>query len=224
MIKSKAWDWKQLNEETQRKIWLEPSIESYYLINRWKKQNKESFLDIGCGLGRHSIQFAKNGFCVTAVDLSTEALRQAKEWASEENLNIEFLNKDMLELPFKDNSFDCILCRNVIAHTDTEGIKIIVNKIHSLLKENGECFLTLGSKNASTYKDPKNIPVDENTKLRMDEGPEKGVPHFYADMDIIPKLFKDFKIEYLAQTQEFKENTDGSFRSYWHYFLLIKKK
>ena len=130
----------------------------------------------------------------------------------------------MLELPFKDNSFDCILCRNVIAHTDTEGIKIIVNKIHSLLKENGECFLTLGSKNASTYKDPKNIPVDENTKLRMDEGPEKGVPHFYADMDIIPKLFKDFKIEYLAQTQEFKENVDGSFRSYWHYFLLIKKK
>lgn len=224
MIKSKAWDWKQLNEETQRKIWLEPSIESYYLINRWKKQNKESFLDIGCGLGRHSIQFAKNGFCVTAVDLSTEALRQAKEWASEENLNIEFLNKDMLELPFKDNSFDCILCRNVIAHTDTEGIKIIVNKIHSLLKENGECFLTLGSKNASTYKDPKNIPVDENTKLRMDEGPEKGVPHFYADMDIIPKLFKDFKIEYLSQTQEFKENADGSFRSYWHYFLLIKKK
>ncbi|MGN1012718.1 MAG: class I SAM-dependent methyltransferase [Clostridia bacterium] len=224
MIKSKAWDWKQLNEETQKEIWLEPSIESYYLINRWKKQNKESFLDIGCGLGRHSIQFAKNEFCVTAVDLSAEALRQAKEWASEENLNIEFLNKDMLELPFKDNSFDCILCRNVIAHTDTEGIKIIVNKIHSLLKENGECFLTLGSKNASTYKDPKNISVDENTKLRMDEGPEKGVPHFYADMDIIPKLFKDFKIEYLAQTQEFKENADGSFRSYWHYFLLIKKK
>ena len=56
----------------------------------------------------------------------------------------------------------------------------------------------------------------------MDEGPEKGVPHFYADMEIIPKLFKNFKIEYLAQAQEFKEK-NGEFKSYWHYYLLIRK-
>lgn len=223
MIESKPWNWKMLNNETRREIWLEPSIESYYLINRWKKQNKKEFLDIGCGLGRHSIQFAKEGFNVSAIDLSSDAILKAREWASEENLDIKFIKSDMLELPFENDSFDCILCRNVIAHTDTEGIKKIISKIYDLLKINGECFLTLGSKNASTYKDPKNIPVDENTKLRMDEGPEKGVPHFYADMDIIPELFKSFKIEYLAQGQEFNQSDDGSFKSYWHYFVLIKK-
>ena len=223
MIKSKAWNWSMLNEETQKEIWLEPSIESYYLVNRWKRQGKKEFLDIGCGLGRHSIQFAKEGFNVTSIDLSQEAIDSAKRWAQDEKLDIQFLHSDMMDIPYEDNSFDCILCRNVISHTDTEGIETIINKIYNLLKINGECFLTLGSKNASTYKDPKNIIVDENTKLRMDEGPEKGVPHFYADMNIIPRLFKKFKIEYLAQSQEFKEK-DGKFNSYWHYYLLIRKK
>ncbi len=222
MIESKAWNWNMLNEETQKEIWLEPSIESYYLINRWIRQGKKEFLDIGCGLGRHSIQFAKEGFNVTSIDLSQDAINSAKEWAKSEKLDIKFLHTDMMDIPYKDNSFDCILCRNVISHTDTEGIEIIINRIYNLLKINGECFLTLGSKNASTYKDPKNIIVDSNTKLRMDEGPEKGVPHFYADMEIIPKLFKNFKIEYLAQAQEFKEK-NGEFKSYWHYYLLIRK-
>lgn len=222
MIRSKAWNWSMLNEETQKEIWLEPSIESYYLVNRWKRQGKKEFLDIGCGLGRHSIQFAKEGFNVTSIDLSQEAIDSAKRWAQDEKLDIQFLHSDMMDIPYEDNSFDCILCRNVISHTDTEGIETIINKIYNLLKINGECFLTLGSKNASTYKDPKNIIVDENTKLRMDEGPEKGVPHFYADMNIIPRLFKKFKIEYLAQSQEFKEK-DGKFNSYWHYYLLIRK-
>lgn len=222
MIKSKAWNWGMLNEETQKEIWLEPSIESYYLVNRWKRQGKKEFLDIGCGLGRHSIQFAKEGFNVTSIDLSQEAIDSAKRWAQDEKLDIQFLHSDMMDIPYEDNSFDCILCRNVISHTDTEGIETIINKIYNLLKINGECFLTLGSKNASTYKDPKNIIVDENTKLRMDEGPEKGVPHFYADMNIIPRLFKKFKIEYLAQSEEFKEK-DGKFNSYWHYYLLIRK-
>lgn len=222
MIKSKAWNWSMLNEETQKEIWLEPSIESYYLVNRWKRQGKKEFLDIGCGLGRHSIQFAKEGFNVTSIDLSQEAIDSAKRWAQDEKLDIQFLHSDMMDIPYEDNSFDCILCRNVISHTDTEGIETIINKIYNLLKINGECFLTLGSKNASTYKDKNNPKIDENTAIRMDDGPEKGVPHFYADIEIIPKLFKNFKIEYIAQVQDFKQVETG-FRSFWHYLLLIRK-
>ena len=223
MVKSKGWNWKMLNDETKKDIWLNPSIESYYLVDRWKKQGKSKFLDIGCGLGRHTIQFSKAGFNTKAIDISKDAVEYAKKWAQKENLDIEFLNIDMMNLPYKKESFDCVLCRNVISHTDTEGMKCILDKIYDLLENNGECFLTLGSKNASTYKDPKNPILDKNTKIRMDDGPEKGVPHFYADIDIIPELFKKFKIELLYQNQEFKQKEDGSLNSYWHYFLLIRK-
>ena len=90
----------------------------------------------------------------------------------------------MLELPYDDNSMDSILCRNVISHTDTEGIKKVVSELKRVLRMNGECYLTLASKSTWGYKQDWPM-VDENTKLCMREGPEYKVPHFYADYDLI---------------------------------------
>ena len=146
MIESKPWNWNNLDDMSKRNIWLEPSIESYYLINRWKSQKKETFLDIGCGLGRHTIQFAKAGFKTYAIDLSEVALENARDWANREKLNINFDKSDMLNLPYENNTFDCILCRNVISHTDTKGMKKIIKELNRVLKKEGECYLTLGSK------------------------------------------------------------------------------
>ena len=103
MIESKPWEWSKLNEEGQKK-WKEPSIESYYLINRWKKQNKKDFLDIGCGLGRHTIQFAKKGFNVNSIDLSEEAIKITKEWLEKEGLKANVKKSDMIQLPYKKES------------------------------------------------------------------------------------------------------------------------
>ena len=69
MIKSQGWDWKIVKGDFNN-IWMNPSVESYYLVNRWKNDDKKDFLDLGCGRGRHSIQFAKAGFNVYAFDIS----------------------------------------------------------------------------------------------------------------------------------------------------------
>ena len=58
----------------------------------------------------------------------------------------------MINLPYKDNEFDCIIARNVLSHTDTEGMKTIVKDLKRVLKKNGECYLTLGSKDTWGYK------------------------------------------------------------------------
>jgi len=44
MIESKGWNWKIVKDEKEE-IWKNPSVESYYLLNRWKSQNKKYFLD-----------------------------------------------------------------------------------------------------------------------------------------------------------------------------------
>lgn len=54
MVESKGWNW-EIVKDDKVDIWKNPSIESYYLLNRWKSQGKRNFLDLGCGLGRHSI-------------------------------------------------------------------------------------------------------------------------------------------------------------------------
>ena len=58
MIESKGWNWKIVEGKSEER-WKNPSIESYYLLNRWISQNKKDFLDLGCGVGRHSILFGK---------------------------------------------------------------------------------------------------------------------------------------------------------------------
>ncbi len=219
MIESKGWNW-EIVKEDKNSIWKNPSIESYYLVNRWKSKNKKDFLDLGCGLGRHSILFGKNGFNVFCFDISENAIDRTRKWAEQENLSLNFKVGDMLNLPYEDKSIDCILCRNVISHTDTEGMKKIIEELKRVLRKDGECYLTLGSKDSWAYK--QNWPiVDENTKLRMEEGPEYKVPHFYADYDLIKDLFKEFSIEKINQIENFYEKDEETYTSF-HYHLLIK--
>ena len=221
MIKSKGWNWKIVKNEVEE-YWKSPSIESYYLLNRWKSQEKDKFLDLGCGLGRHSILFGLNAFNVSCFDISEEAIKRTKEWALEENLEFDYKIGDMLELPYDDSSFDCILCRNVISHTDTEGMKKIIKELDRVLKINGECYITLGSKDTWGFKQEDWPLVDPNTRLRMEEGPEYKTPHFYADYDLIKDLFCKFDIVNIRQEVEYNENNGKVYDSY-HYHILIKK-
>ena len=220
MVESKAWNWKMVKEDGIDR-WKNPSIESYYLVNRWKSQEKKDFLDLGCGLGRHTILFAQNDFNVKAFDLSEEAIKRTKEWAESLNLSVDFKQGDMLNLPYEDESVDCIFCRNVISHTDTEGMKQIVLELNRVLRSGGECYLTLGSKDSWGFKQDWPI-VDENTKIRIEDGPENGIPHFFADYDLIKEIFKDNKIENIEQIEKFYENDEERYSSH-HYHVLIRK-
>ena len=54
-----------------------------------------SLLDLCCGIGRHSVEFARLGYAVTAVDLTAEFLTRARKRAEREKVQIEFLRADM---------------------------------------------------------------------------------------------------------------------------------
>ena len=221
VIKSKGWNWQIVSDDC-KSVWKNPASETFYLVSRWKNQHKQSFLDMGCGLGRHSVLFAKNGFNVSAFDISENAIERTCDWMQEQGLNINAKVGDMLNIPFEDNSMDCVLCINVISHTDTNGVYKIADELKRVLKQNGECYLTLASKDTWGYK--QNWPVvDENTKLRDEEGPEYMIPHFYADYDLISKIFKDFEILDIKHIGTFYTHNNQSYESY-HWHLLIRKK
>jgi SAM-dependent methyltransferase len=59
-----------------------------------------SVLDLGCGHGRHAIEFARHGLHVTAADLSPLLLHQALETAADEGVDISLVRADMRHLPF----------------------------------------------------------------------------------------------------------------------------
>ncbi len=65
-------------------------------------------LDVGCGRGRHALEFARRGYQVTGLDLSERSLEVARERAAEENLNVEFIRGDMRN-PVDKETFDGVV-------------------------------------------------------------------------------------------------------------------
>lgn len=222
MSVTKGWDWSK-NTDTH---WLKPCIEIPYLAEKWQAQGFKEFLDLGCGLGRHSVYMAKHGFSVSSVDLSEYGVEHLRQWADRESLKINAAVSNMLSLPFEDNSFDCIMAYNVIYHTDTKGFSAAVEEIKRVLKSGGELFLTLISKGTygfSTMKDKSRI-VDENTILIDEYEAGDNIPHFHADIDDIKKIFSgDWTFEIFPVEQcEYNVEKPEFFSKHW--IILLKKK
>lgn len=60
-----------------------------------RAQRGARVLDLGCGRGRHTLPLAREGYAVTAVDLSPHQLRHVGRVAQAESLTIEMLRRDM---------------------------------------------------------------------------------------------------------------------------------
>ena len=63
------------DEVEARKYLVEPHIPGFADFERWRGK---SVLEIGCGIGTDSINFARAGADVTGVDLSPESLQVAR--------------------------------------------------------------------------------------------------------------------------------------------------
>lgn len=66
-----------------------------------------SILDMGCGRGRHAIEFASRGYEMTGIDLSERSIEQARSHARKAGVDIDFSVGDMRD-PVT-GSFDGVL-------------------------------------------------------------------------------------------------------------------
>ena len=65
-------------------------------------------LDLCCGVGRHSLELARRGFQVTAVDRTERYLERASQQAAADGLEVEFVCEDMREFCHP-GAFDVVL-------------------------------------------------------------------------------------------------------------------
>jgi len=79
-----------------------------FVVSALELQPGARVLDLCCGQGRHAVELAKRGFCVTGCDLSEYLLGLARERATEAGVDVEFVHGDMRELPWE-NTFDAVV-------------------------------------------------------------------------------------------------------------------
>lgn len=105
----------------------------------------KAVLDIGCGIGRHSLELARRGYRVTGIDLSDHALFEARQMAASENLKVNFICQDARVLNFYDQFQAALLINQAVfsvMETD-EMAWLILRNIAQALRPGGLFFLTV---------------------------------------------------------------------------------
>jgi 2-polyprenyl-3-methyl-5-hydroxy-6-metoxy-1,4-benzoquinol methylase len=106
------------DEVEKRKYFVEPHIPRFAEFPRWQGKR---VLEIGCGIGTDTMNFARNGALVTAVDLSEKSLEMARKRAEIFGLSdrIRFYHgsAEQLEQVVPPETFDLIYSFGVIHHT-----------------------------------------------------------------------------------------------------------
>jgi 2-polyprenyl-3-methyl-5-hydroxy-6-metoxy-1,4-benzoquinol methylase len=100
-----------------RKYFVEPHIPRFAEFERWKGKR---VLEIGCGIGTDTINFARAGAQVTAVDLSEASLNVARQRAAVNGLeNVSFFraNAEELDRVVAPEPYDLVYSFGVIHHT-----------------------------------------------------------------------------------------------------------
>jgi len=93
-------------------------------------------LEIGCGMGLHSLELARRGATVHAVDLTDAAVEATQARMKEFGVDAEVRCADAESLPYGNHTFDFVWSWGVIHHS--ARTTRIVREIARVLKPHGE--------------------------------------------------------------------------------------
>jgi len=95
-------------------------------------------LEVGCGGGILTEEIRKMGFQTTGIDPSEESLHTAVNHAKDSGLDIQYDKGTGEQLPYGDQSFDCVFCCDVLEHV--QDLPKVIAEISRVLKPNGVFF------------------------------------------------------------------------------------
>jgi ubiquinone/menaquinone biosynthesis C-methylase UbiE len=135
------------DEVEQRKYFVEPHIPGFAQFERWKGKK---VLEVGCGIGTDTINFARAGARVAAVDLSDESLkvaqRRARVFGLEDKISFYHANAEELSSFVPVESYDLVYSFGVIHHTPNPSN--VVAQIRRYMAPASELRMMLYAKNS----------------------------------------------------------------------------
>ena len=104
------------DEVEERKYFVEPHIPGFAQFERWRGKK---VLEIGCGLGTDSINFARHGAQLTVIDVSSESLALCRQRFEQFGLTATFYqgNAEQLADIVPVEEYDLVYSFGVIHHT-----------------------------------------------------------------------------------------------------------
>lgn len=189
--------------------WSRPDPWVVRTVPQLWKCGVRTVLDLGCGVGRHAIYLAQQGFTCRGIDLSTSGIARAEQDAKRAGVPIDFTIGEFSRLPYAAGEFDYVLAYNVIYHGDREVVRRTIEEIRRVLRPGGlyQCTM-LSTRNAECGR---GIEISPGTFRQPDALDDKVHPHFYCDARSLLSLHEDLD---LLSAFDAEHDNEGSY--HWH--------
>ena len=195
---SQHWETNFLNKPEM--FGLEPSIAAVKALKSFQDKNIKNIIELGAGLGRDTICFAKNNIHVQALDYSKASIESIESKSKNFDLT-DFIKTKIFDvrkkLPFESNSiegcFSHMLYCMALSNLDLENLN---NEICRVLKPGAINIYTVRHTDDGDYKNG----IHRGEDLYENDG---FIVHFFSK-EKIKQLSKGFKVLNIEKFEEGK--------------------
>lgn len=200
------------NESFSWNFLEKPAIEKNLgpLVNSHKR-----VLDAGCGTGRSTRLLIDLGFAkekIIASDISPSML----EIARKEVQGVNFIESNLANLDFGNNTFDIVLSNMVLHYLDNETLRNVVEKFYRWLDKGGILlFITV-----HPFRFPENYSQYFDNNVKKEKTPWGTIIDYYPKKisDYVNAVIKSgFEILSLDEPQPPRESKEVNLQSFQKY-------
>ena len=194
ILNQQSQHWEKNFSNKPEMFGLKASLSAKKALKLFQEKKIDKIIEIGAGLGRDTIFFAKNLIRTTALDYSSSGIKAINQKTNKENLSNYISTKlfDVRErLPFEDNSIEACYSHMLYCMAlTTNDLEKLNNEIQRILKPGGINVYTVRHTNDGDFK--KGVHVGED--LYENDG---FIVHYFSEEKVnsLLKGFKNISIE-----------------------------
>ncbi|MCM3634071.1 helix-turn-helix domain-containing protein [Paenibacillus camelliae] len=144
--------------KTQEYYWgMEPNKACYQVLQLMPPTKHLKLLDIGCGEGKDAVFFARNGYDVSAFDVSDAGIEKTRSLAEKVGVHVNVFKADILDYRL-DTYYDIIFSSGVLHYIKPDYRKEIFNNYKQFTNENGMHVLNVFVNKPFIAPPPENEP------------------------------------------------------------------
>lgn len=123
--------------KTQEYYWgTEPNKACYQILQLMSPTKHLKLLDVGCGEGKDAVFFARNGYDVSAFDVSDAGIEKTRSLAEKIGVHVNVFKADILDYRL-DTHYDIIFSSGVLHYIKPDYRKEIFDNYKQFTNENG---------------------------------------------------------------------------------------